>query len=440
MALGGPTVRRLHRERQARAAGAPGLRERQGESASAGAAPAPYAVAREPSTRATRSAGSGFPFNVASLLATDRFGNVAVLDDEILHLTWREPRQGEDWAEVSNQRLAIQNGGSLRRRLEQACEEHGEAVVEWVRRHSPKSSGGGLDAGRDMPDTAREVETFVLDELIPALREAASGGEAPPRGLQAVDPAAGPPTGKGPGSRTPAPDVELDGGKWWAYFGECWFQLVPYFGRRTPGRFRLQLGERAYVERSRLKRSCMMERQERRLQRAMVEALGPSVDRGEEVSRLYDDGEHAVLLTPQGRYWMCRRVPPYAVEGPNRRIYRFDGAEVGIWISSVDPARVLHEASACIVHPYAHMFVLGGGAGAPICMPRPQDYYRRLQRLPLAEGLRRHLESARMTLCAGLFHNNLSSPYMPVDAVARGTIRASEARQLGIPIYRYYRN
>ena len=172
----------------------------------------------------------------------------------------------------------------------------------------------------------------------------------------------------------------------------------------------------------------------------MVEAVGPSARGAGPEARVYDNGRHAVVRTTMGRQWVTLRVPPYVVEGENRRLYRFGAVEIGICLTGDKVSDVVHGSAACVIHPYAHMFVLGGDSGSPICMPRSAQYFRRLHRLPLAEAVLQHLESARMTLCSGLFHQNWSTPYHPIASVALGRISATEARRLQLPIYRYYRN
>ena len=82
------------------------------------------------------------------------------------------------------------------------------------------------------------------------------------------------------------------------------------------------------------------------------------------------------------------------------------------------------------------MFVGSLGYGNFLCMPRDSQYFRDMYEMPLEEALLHHLESARMTLCAG--YMPLNSAYHPIRSLGRRTLSEREARRRHLPIYRYY--
>jgi len=373
-----------------------------------------------------------------SLLRMEQYPDVVVLDGEIVHITWKGARRGEDQVALNRTRARARPGGSLKQRLQQAYQTHREAVRQWVQVNGPGSRHAGLDAGRQPLRTqlSNSIGRFVHTKLIPRLEKEAGGQSREPRPQPETPRPSTPPAGP---VALPGVDV-LDSGRWWAFHGDCWYQLVPFGGSRSPGRLHLTVGQQEFAEWRRTRRGWMLDRQNRRLERSMVEAVGPSARGAEVVARTYDNGLHAVVQTAMGRLWVTLRVPPYAVEGENRRLYRFGAVEIGICLTGDRASDVIHGSAACVTHPYDHMFVLGGDSGSPICMPRSAQYYRRLHRLPLAEAILRHLEAARVTLCSGLYSQSWSTPYHPIASVAQGQISTTEARRLQLPVYRYYRN
>lgn len=439
--LAGPTVRRLHRERGAPpVVESPSHRRRSGASPETRHAPPSRDRAPTPDILSVRPTRAGFPYGMTSLLNMDRYPDVVVLDGEIIHITWKRARAGEDQVAINRTHARARPGGNLDESLRQAYQAHRDAVCQWVRVNGPGSRHLGLDTGRAplRADTQDSIGSFLRKELMPRLEQEARG-RPPATPMQRVSPAATAP--ESPAGPLALPNSEvLDSGRWWAYFGECWYQLVPFAGRRDPGRLHLTVGRQEFAQWRRTKRSWMLERQNRRLEKAMVTAVGPSRRGTDGETSLYDDGRYSVIQTAMGRRWVVLRVPPYVVEGGDRLLYRFGAAEIGICLTGDKVPDVIHGSAACVTQPYAHMFVLGGDSGSPICMPRSAQYFRRLHRLSLAEAILQHLESARLTLCSGLYHQNGSNPYHQIEAVAQKRISADEARQLQLPIYRYYRN
>ena len=98
------------------------------------------------------------------------------------------------------------------------------------------------------------------------------------------------------------------------------------------------------------------------------------------------------------------------------------------------------EETARVMAAYRHMFVYDGQAGASICIRQDGGYYRRLHKLPLEAALLHHLETTRMTLCAGYYHGNYSQPFHDIRTLERQTVSREKARQAGWPVYLYYRN
>jgi hypothetical protein len=150
---------------------------------------------------------------------------------------------------------------------------------------------------------------------------------------------------------------------------------------------------------------------------------------------LYRDDTYSVVRTPRGRTYVVQRVPPYVVEGIDKKLYYFDGVEIGLLVRALQPRDLFTPQCVQVLQDYRHMFVYG--FGNYICMPREQTYFRELDRSPLAEGILQQLEAARMTLCAGYMPQN--AVMRPVTRVSRREIALDEARRRRLPIYWYYK-
>jgi len=168
-----------------------------------------------------------------------------------------------------------------------------------------------------------------------------------------------------------------------------------------------------------------------------VRSAFASVESGTSPWDLYRDEVYAVVCTPRGRYFVCQRLPEYAVEDMDGTLYYFEGVEIGIQLASTSPAKVLRAVCVQVMHPYRHMFVGNIGGAALVCMPRPASYFAELHGLDLAEGLLRHLEAARMTLCAGYTPD--SAPWHPLASLKRKVVSAEEAARRGLPVYWFAR-
>ena len=88
------------------------------------------------------------------------------------------------------------------------------------------------------------------------------------------------------------------------------------------------------------------------------------------------------------------------------------------------------------LHAYRHMFVGSLGPGNFICMPRDPSYYQDLYRRPLEHALLAHLESARMTLCAG--YQPVNAAVHRIQSVGRKAISLSEVKRRKLPVYWFH--
>ena len=232
---------------------------------------------------------------MASLLSLDQYPDVVVLDGEIVHITWRRAQAGEDQVALNRTRARARPGGNLNQRLQQAYQTHRESVRQWVQVNGHGSRHAGLDAGRTPLRTQvrNSIDRFVRTELIPRLEEEA-GGRVWELGLEPGDPS----PRKTPDGSIVMPGTEVLGlGRWWAFYGDCWYQLVPFAGCRSPGRLHLTVGQQEFAEWRRVKRLGMLESQNRRLERSMVEAVGPSARGAGPEARVYDN-EMLLLIIP----------------------------------------------------------------------------------------------------------------------------------------------
>ena len=452
--LAGPTVRRLHRARGDFVPSPSGYYKRR-----VGQVRARTSGAQEGRRqRETTGDGAYFPpvrsqppFSTISLLGLDQFGDVVVLDGELVKVSWRRPRGGEEWVEINKSRRIGQAEGLLSTCLERAFEQHSRAFHEWARQHHSSAPSAGVDQYVSRPDarTTEAIETFVHETLIPRLQAESSG---PSEGLPGSTPGA--PRPKGPalsGSSSPAgpaSDSPVQRAvsellqafpRHFAFTGQSWFLLAPFFGRPRAGQFHLRRGQSEFVGMVRKHRAQAVERYDRLLEEVIVRNFRPAAGQETRMCEVYQGGSYAVIRSPGGLYFCCRRIPPYVVEGPDRKLYRFGAVQVGVPLTDVEAARVIDSSAARIVHPYRHMFVFGGGAGTSICMPRPEAYFRRVRKLPLEEALLQHLEATRMTLCSGYHAGNEGAPYHDIRTLGQKTITPEEARAQSLPIYRYFR-
>ena len=446
----GITVRRRHREREASKEEERRLRRagRASVRSSAGA-PRESRLPSPPSrTRLPAAPLPGLqtpPFTMSSILGVDQLGDALVLDDTLLKIMPRPPRSQESWVEIHRGRYAVEHRGSFSERLLSAVADSHEELQQWAAFHGFGSETCGVDAGERHFDvaTTRRVEEFATRELIPFLQSASAGG-AEQNELESGNRAT---VKEQPNKKGRPADVgqhlqsllrEQASLRSFGFYGNSCYALAPFFGTPRGGRFSVQWNRNQYFGVTKVHRFRGIDSLEQFFRDAVFEAFGQSTREAEFV-RLYDDGTHAVTRSPAGHFYCCRHIPAYAVEGPDRKLYQFDAAEVGVRIRDTESTRVIEPTNPRVMHPYQHMFVYSGAAGSTICMPRPQSFYVQLQRLPLKEGITRFLEAARMTLCSGLFGKNGSMPYHQIQDSGRPVISPAAARERGLGVYRFYR-
>ena len=140
--LAGPTVRRLHREQEdPYEFEGPGHRRRYRVSPKTRHAPPTRSDDRisPPNSLSVLPARAGFPFGMTSLLSMERYPDVVVLDGEIIHITWKSARAGEDQVAINRARARTRPGGNPDQRLQHAYQAHREAVRQWDQVNGPGS-------------------------------------------------------------------------------------------------------------------------------------------------------------------------------------------------------------------------------------------------------------------------------------------------------------
>ncbi len=295
-------------------------------------------------------------------------------------------------------------------------------------RHWAAASAGSAYAELDRPGLtpsaiiADRVDAFVYDRLIPFLkdlRHQRPERKRPPAAA-ALEPSLVP---------------ELDDR--FAFIAERWYQLVPFFGSSGRGSFVFRLQDQQFIGLRTESTRAAVGRYDSLLRDAVCAALPSHQIGSREHCDLYHDDRYSVIRTPGGRHFLSYRLPPYVIEGVDRKLYHFDGAEIGIAITSIDVRQVITSQAVQVLHAYRHMFVSFMGNGHFVCMPRGLPYFNELYRLPLEEALLRHLESGRLTLCAGYQPSN--AVLHPIQATGRRTISLNEARKRSLPVYWYDR-
>lgn len=219
-----------------------------------------------------------------------------------------------------------------------------------------------------------------------------------------------------------------------------WMRLIPFFGRLKPGQPLLRVGNEYLVGIQPQPSAVAVATCDTALQEAVSAACAIAVRDGDcdgsHSGDLYRRDPYAVIRTPRGRCFVCQRQPPYVVEGMDRKLYYFDSVEIGIHLSATQVQSVITCACVQVLHAYKHMFVGTIGCGNFICMPRDHSYYQALNRQPLERALLEHLESARMTLCAG--YQPANSSVHRIQTVGRRTISLAEVRRRNLPVYWYF--
>ena len=292
----------------------------------------------------------------------------------------------------------------------------------WARGVTTDECSAELDRrGKELsPDVHRQVEQFITGRLIPFLEE------QKPSSARGAERAA----------CSSAGDVLASLDRSFAFVDRSWYRLVPFFGTPEPGQFHLRIGDRQFLGTAFQHRKRAMKRYDSILQQAFCRQAMASPDSRHRRGDLYRDADYAVTCTSAGKFFCCRQLSAYAVEGPEGQLYYFDPVEIGVQLTGASTNCVVHPGTARVMHPYFHMFVGDQQAGSPICMPRPEEYYARLEEIPLEEALLQHLDAARLTLCAGYTQN--CGPYRLIQHLQRPTITQEKAADRQVPVYRQY--
>ena len=436
--MGGPSVRRIHRERENKRNGSrrvpryafrgPRPRRQATGTGDVGprVAPVPQPAAR-PVPRAAQPAAlnvrrrpntasadpNACPIRIQDLLDLQPNRDVAVIGDQIL--------VGNRGNGTGNR---LKRVGSLRGRLNAATRTSYSSLQRWASGYR-RSGGryGHLDTWGEIPgpETARAVERFVYERLIPRLSDQSPAESVP------ESPPASP--------STELDTMALDGLEEAFCFSEgVWHELVSYYGAHSRGPvFRVEDGCYLAV-RSEPQTAAL-----RRYNRMLEESVRRAVPRAGSApkSHLFRKGDHSVIETPLGKTFLCRKLSPFAVEAEDGRLYYFDEIEYGIEITGTETRDVIRPNAVLAMHPYRHMFVSNLGNMYIVCMPRAELYYRRLYQLDLETAMLEHLESARMTLCAG--YDPASSFLHPIQTLGREVIGEKEAAARKVTVYPYYR-
>ena len=363
-----------------------------------------------------------FPLRTHQILELQRVKNIAIIDGRIGQIGWSDKRgTAADFIEVKGVRHRVK-WRSLQALLHRALQLDDEALRQWAcAKPGDQDNYCGLEqrfGKREARTVSRQVEDFIFQQLIPHLKTRSHKAQT---------------------SISPPNLLELQLLRHWgknlAFYDSSCYALVPYFGRTKPGEFHLKVDGQHYKALDRTLRDAALDHYDQLLQKTVQRFFGDST-RDTDTHTLYRDPVYSILRIPRGEFFLCQQMPPYVVETDNGKLYPFPAVELGIPIADLRPTQVVHAQSVQTMHPYRHMFLFGDRAGERVCMPRPKSYFEQLHRLPLAEALLEHLDSARTTLCAGL---NGSSPYHSVKSLGLSAISQREAHRRDLPIYRFRR-
>ena len=432
---GGATVRRFHREREVRLQH-PGTRRMMLPPAlnrntitadlapgfmPVGTAPIPPIAVKAP-----------FPLSMASVLGVNASQGTIVIDGQLGRFHRHQQSPADMLVAFGGVREYVHFEASVEDLLAQTIRARLPSIRQWLSQ-AGKRLYAELDGSIAPLSTAAVdgVDAFVNERLIPFIKdyvEEREGIEELPHRLLVE-------------STVERVLPALD--KCFAFISGRWLRLIPFFGRPKPGQHLLKLGNQYMIGIQSQPASVVVTSYNTALQDAVRAVFATLADDGDDDSDS-DDGEcdiyrhepYAVIRTPRGRCFVCQRLPPYAVEGIDKKLYYFDSAEIGIHIATTQVRSVITSACVQVLHSYRHMFVGTLGIGNFICMPREYSYYQDLNRQPLEGALLEHLESARMTLCAG--YQPANSSVHRIQSVGRRTISLSEARKRNLPVYWYY--
>ena len=449
---GGPTVRRLHRDREQ------GARERVGKGAGRTLA-TPSGLRSSPTVRfrmleavhkedgrATRSdsgsrpssqgsargqagghrAKAVCPVKVGALLGIGDREDVAVVGGVIIRLERTGARQADQKGEPV----------SVCKTVQATLDLHLAALRQWALTHRSSWRYTSLDRHGPRPEagSSPRVARFVHDRVIPLLRARARVAVEVGNGAGEIEEEAGRERwGISPQQVLAGIDQSF------ALIGGSKYELVPFFGE-PPKRHLLYLqlpSGNQFLGIGMEPRETALRRFDSALERVVDEALRPPGEGGS--ADLFCDEGYRVVRTPAGRYFVSQRCGDYCVEGRDGKLYQFDAVEFGLQIAGLNSSEVMTPFGVRIFRDrYSHMFVEDLGGTLALCMPKSDSYFSSLDRLPLEEALLHHLESARQTLCSGYTPGN--SLYHPIHVLGRPTLTELEARQRDVPVYRYARS
>lgn len=375
---------------------------------------------------------TSLPFSTTSLLGLNGPSvDALVLDGLALQLGDRRPRAGETPVLVNGLPKVVQSCMPLKDLLRQNLDRHHRALDLWAQ----QAHGSLNPVYRNLPPLsagAAAIERFVRERLVPRLRAEGAGSMPAPM-----------PAGENLDALTDAAIQSVLATplwpRWFAFYHNTWHSLAPFSGPRLNGRFHLVWKGQAFIGMTREQWRLAIRQCDRNLEEAVRGGFAWREEQRLQSQALYQDSTYAVLRTPTQHYFVCRRIPPYVVEGWDHRLYLFPAVQVGVPLISLDPEQVLSPLAARVMHAYRHMFSYSSEGGGAICMPMPSTYYPNLYRLPLEEALLRHLEAARMTLCAGYHEGNRGYALHDIQRLNLAAISPQEVRDRGLPVYRFYR-
>jgi hypothetical protein len=423
--LAGPTVRRIHREREMgmrQSVMAGGGEEFTHTLVPAGARRQGLAVRSGRTPNRKKVAGNAaFPLDMATVLGLGRDPELAVMDGRVGRICRRLPGVNEPVVALAEKRWPILFSGPVRERLTRSLRPHLSGLRHWAGTQTEAREYADLDSSdlEMASGNSKGIGLFVNERLIPRLRGAVFFDEKEDMAVaeSLVD---------GLLARLEPEFAFVDG---------RWYGLVPFCGEPGPRQPEFTVGKDRFLGLRVGSAVDALARYDAVLREAVRAVFPAEGGDWEERGYLYRGKGGAVMRTPSGRYFACLQMPPYVVEGDDRKLYSFEAVEIGIQVVSTDVRKAIRPVSVQVLHAYRHMFVSGWGGGNFICMPRPESYYEELCQLPLEEALMRHLESARMTLCAG--YTPLSSPAHSIQSLGRPVLSEEEAQRRGLLIYRY---
>ena len=173
--------------------------------------------------------------------------------------------------------------------------------------------------------------------------------------------------------------------------------------------------------------------------RAMEEDLTKTAAVTEENTTLYRDRERSVFVGKDGSIFCCQHVPPFVMEGSDRKLRLFQRVRVGVRLVSLKPQDVLPMDGAYVMKPYDHVFVFHFDRLGRLCMGHDYAFFERFWKMPLEEGILEYLNAARLVICAGYFDAGDDPLFLPTETEGRPKISLREARRRKLPVYRYYR-